>query len=236
MSATPTYTQTILVDCNRFSSVEYNASKLSNVDNARFTNKVTDGITLDIGDQVSIANAHIAQRGAGGSVIEFRGTVLGKKNISYTKTTNTSYIGYSDEYADGQDQQPPTGYAYETSENIEEEVDIKDNEITMVAEYYKNANGENYITLPRSFGNYASAQDNNVSGITNYINYEPQTGTTSASYWAEPDGYPVGCINYFPNASHLFTEDYRVEAFGFNASGADARLLKLKNDTNIYNA
>ena len=234
MSSPQTYTQTILVDCNRFSSVEYNASKLSNVDNARFTNKVSDGITLDIGDQVSIANAHIAQRGAGGSVIEFRGTILGKKNISYTKTTNTSYIGYSDEYADGQDQQPPTGYAYETSENIEEEVDIKDNEITMVAEYYKNANGENYITLPRSFGNYASAQDNNVSGIPNYINYIPQAGTTSASYWAEPDGYPLGCINYFPNASHLFTEDYRVEAFGFNASGADARLLKLKNDNSRY--
>tara|TARA_R110000764_G_scaffold162451_4_gene249721 strand:+ start:730 stop:3717 length:2988 start_codon:yes stop_codon:yes gene_type:complete len=237
MSSPQTYNQTILVDCNRFSSVEYNASKLSQVDNARFTNKVSDGITLDIGDQVSIANAHIAQRGAGASVIEFRGKILGKKNVSYTETTNSSYIGYDDTYADTNTipQQSPTGYAYETSENIEEEIDIKDNEITMVVEYYKNANGENYIGLPRNFGNFTSAQIDDVAGITGYPDYNTTIGTSPASvYWEQPDGYPVGLSNFVPNASHIFNDDFRLEAEGFNACGSGTTVLKLKNDNSRY--
>ena len=75
------YVQTILIDCNRISSIEYNASKLSKTNNALYTNKVSDGITLDIGDKVSVESAHIAQRGAGSSVIEFGGQVLGHRNI-----------------------------------------------------------------------------------------------------------------------------------------------------------
>ena len=71
MSAQP-YTQTILLDANRLSSEEFSASNLAQTDTAVFTNKVSGGLTLDIGDQVSIQSAHIAQRGAGGEVIERR--------------------------------------------------------------------------------------------------------------------------------------------------------------------
>jgi hypothetical protein len=241
MSSPQTYTQTLLIDCNRFSSLEYNASKLSNVNNSRFTNKVSDGITLDIGDQVSIANAHIAQRGAGGSVIEFRGTVLGKKNITYTKTTNSSYIGYNTSDTMGPHaQQSPTGYAYETSENIEEEVDIKDNEITMVAEYYKNANAENYITLPRMFGNYAAAQSVSMS-ITKYPDSVGGMGGVGGAavayakdYWTVPDGYPVGLSLFMPSASHVFDEDFITDADGQGELAYFGHVLKLKNDNSRY--
>ena len=87
------YTQTYLLDANRLSSEEYSASNLSDTSNALFTNKVSNGITLDIGDKVSIESAHIAQRGAGGEVIQFNGTELGETTISTTKTTNASFIG-----------------------------------------------------------------------------------------------------------------------------------------------
>ena len=87
------YSQTILLDCNRRKSVEFSASNLANTNTAIFTNQVSSGITLDIGDQVSIQSAHIAARGAGGSIIEFAGKNLGQYNISYTQQTNTSYIG-----------------------------------------------------------------------------------------------------------------------------------------------
>ena len=242
MSAPQTYTQTILVDCNRFSSVEYNASKLSIVNNARFTNKVSDGITLDIGDQVSIANAHIAQRGAGGSVIEFRGRTLGKKTISYTKTTDSSYIGFSAlDTMLPHGQQSPTGYAYETSENIEEEVDIKDNEITMVAEYYKNTNAENYITLPRMFGNYTPSQNYNVCMTWQYPNYNGSMGNdlsvsaTAANYWTCPDGYAVGISLFRPNASHIFQGDYIQNVWGQGiVADLQSPILKLKNDNSRY--
>ena len=57
------YTETILIDCNRLSSVEYSASKLSQTNNALFTNKVSDGITVNVGDTVTVQSAHISQRG-----------------------------------------------------------------------------------------------------------------------------------------------------------------------------
>ena len=71
------YTQTILLDCNRLSSEEYNASKLSDSDKSLFTNKVANGLQLNIGDQVSVNSAYISERGAGSSVIEFKGKELG---------------------------------------------------------------------------------------------------------------------------------------------------------------
>ena len=242
MSSPQTYTQTLLIDCNRFSSIEYSASKLSNVNNSRFTNKVSDGITLDIGDQVSIASAHIAQRGAGGSVIEFRGNTLGKKKITYTKTTNSTYIGHSaSDTMLPYPQQSPTGYAYETSENIEEEVDIKDNEVTIISEYYKNANAENYITLPRMFGNYTPSQNYNTCMTWPYPNYngsmgnEPAVAAKAENYWTCPDGYAVGISLFRPNASHIFQDDFiqNIEGQGVDAD-IQAPILKLKNDNTRY--
>ena len=85
------YTQTILLDANRLSSEEYSASNLAQTDNAIFTNKVSSGITIDIGDQVSIQSAHIAQRGAGGDVIQMNGDELGEKSITTTHTVNSSF-------------------------------------------------------------------------------------------------------------------------------------------------
>jgi len=98
MSQTPTatpYTQTILLDANRLSSEEFSASNLAQTNPSIFTNKVSSGITLDIGDTVSIESAHIAQRGAGGDTIEMKGTNLGKKKIVRTELTNSSYQGYN---------------------------------------------------------------------------------------------------------------------------------------------
>ena len=85
MSQPTPYTQTILLDANRLSSEEFSASNLADSNPAVFTNKVSNGITLDIGDQVSIQSAHIAQRGAGATVIEMKGRNLGKKEITYTE-------------------------------------------------------------------------------------------------------------------------------------------------------
>ena len=144
------YTQTILLDANRLSSEEYSASNLADTDNAIFTNKVSNGITIDIGDQVSIQSAHIAQRGAGGSVIQMDGEVLGEKEITTTETINSSYIGYN-RFTTIQGYSP-TGFAYETSSNETQKVKMKDNEASIVISYYKTTNGENNIPLPRNFG------------------------------------------------------------------------------------
>ena len=102
------YTQTILIDANRLNSEEFNGSSLAEGgDNAVFTNKVSSGITLDVGDQVSIHEGFISERGAGGSVIEFKGQPLGGlKTIEYTNSVSTSFVGFS---------KSQTAFSYESS-------------------------------------------------------------------------------------------------------------------------
>ena len=190
-SAEP-YSQTILLDANRLSSEEFSASNLAQTDSSVFTNRVAGGLTLDIGDQVSIQSAHIAQRGAGSSVIEMKGKTIGKKTINYTNFTNSSFIG-SHLIAQGGgtpqlQRYAPTGFAKVDAENIDEEVDIKDNEATIVVEFYKNANGENCMTLPRNFGNVSGRN----ASVVPYNHSGGRPLTNSQQYWEVDDGYPLG--------------------------------------------
>ena len=238
------YVQTILVDCNRLSSIEYNASKLSKTNNALYTNKVSDGITLDIGDKVSVESAHISQRGAGSTVIEFGGEVLGRKNISYCETVNSSYIGFGPESADSASQQSPTGYAYETSSIVTEEVEIKDNEVSIVIDYYKNANGENYITLPRNSGNWGANQQGEVYIFPYPLPTTPD-GVNAPAWWEVPDGYPVGCQSDTGRNPHgICFDDFRYQVVrnfknaGGNGhpgeNGGNSTTVKLKNDNSRF--
>jgi len=218
------YTQTILLDANRLSSEEFLASNLAQTDNAIFTNKVSNGITIDIGDQVSIQSAHIAQRGAGGSVIQMDGDVLGEKEITTTETINSSYIGY-DKSTDEQGYSP-TGYAYETSSNESQKVKMKDNEASIVLSYYKTANGENNIGLPRnwgsaSMGNAESGGDPSGAGLTN------------ASFWSASDSYAKGCNTYYFTASHVFTPDFE-DQIAWSIINQNAYVRKLKQDNSKY--
>lgn len=221
------YNQTILLDANRLSSEEYSASNLAQTDTAIFTNRVSSGITIDIGDQVSIQSAHIAQRGAGGSVIQMDGEVLGEKEIITTETINSSYIGF-EKGLPPQVTYSPTGYAYETSSNESQKVKMKDNQASIVISYYKTANGENNIPLPRNFGS-ASMGDSVYGG-------DPSTGggtITNGSYWSETDSYAKGLNTYFFNGSHIFYPDYNIFP-DKNCSGVLSDVWKLKQDNSKY--
>jgi len=209
MSGTP-YSQTILFDANRLSSEEFSASNLAQTDTSVFTNKVAGGVTLDIGDTVTIQSAHIAQRGAGGEVIEMKGRNLGKKTINYTKFTNSSYVGNFLKLQDtGLQRYSPTGFAKQEAENIDEEVDMKDNEATIVIEFYKTTNGENVMTLPRNFGN--------VSGRNASLAHYNKAGggplDLAKDYWEVQDGYPLGVntLNYDLRRRLVFNTDERID-------------------------
>ena len=218
------YTQTILLDANRLSSEEYSASNLADTDTAIFTNKVSNGITIDIGDQVSIQSAHIAQRGAGGSVIQMDGEVLGEKEITTTETSNSSFIGYNK----STDEQgySPTGFAYETSSNESQKVKMKDNEASIVISYYKTTNGENNIGLPRNWG--SASMGNATTGG------DPAGGgLTNASFWSASDSYGKGLNTYYFTASHVFTPDFEDQT-GISIINASCDVRKLKQDNSKY--
>jgi len=209
MSAEP-YTQTILLDANRLSSEEYSASNLAQTNTAVFTNRVAGGLTLDIGDQVSIQSAHIAQRGAGAEVIEMKGKTLGKKVINYTEFTNSSYIGNFLKTQDsGLLRYSPTGYAKVDAENIDEEVFMKDNEATIVIEFYKTTNGENVLTLPRNFGNVSGRN----ASVAHYNSASGEPLPEAKDYWEVQDGFPLGVntLDYDLRRRLVFDSNERLD-------------------------
>ena len=224
MSSAQSYNQTILLDANRLSSEEYSASNLANTDNAVFTNKVSSGITLNVGDQVTIESAHIAQRGAGGSVIQFSGNELGEKTINTTVTENSSYIGFT--IGAGGIGYSPTGYAYETSGNASQQAKVKDNEASVVFTYYKNTNGENNISLPRNFGS-ASAGSSVHGG-------DPLGAVPNASFWELGDSYAKGLNTYMVTASHIFTPDYQDDQDAINACATKCLVRKVRQDNSRF--
>ena len=236
MSSAQPYTQTILLDANRLSSEEYSASNLAQTNTAVFTNRVAGGLTLDIGDQVSIQSAHIAQRGAGSEVIEMKGRSLGKKEITYTHLTNSSFIGFNATIAGGGPlKYSPTGFSKQTASNVTELVDMKDNEATIVIEYYKNSNGENCFSLPRNWGN---ASNRNAS-ITGY-----GTGgsfATAKEYWEQPDGYPLGLnmVGQYPaftfnSFNENNTGDWAISGKCRSVSGVEVSARKIKMDNSRF--
>jgi len=229
MSEAQSYNQTILLDANRLSSEEYSASSLAQTDNAIFTNRVSSGITLNVGDQISIESAHIAQRGAGGSVIQFNGDILGQKTIIETETTNSSYIGY--EILSEELTYSPTGYAYETSENASKIIDIKDNQASVVFEYYKTTNGENNIGLPRNFGS-ASMGPSVHGGDPDHGGGPAQN--PNASYWVAKDSYAKGLNTYYLTASHVFTPDYQDRVNALNCCAATCVVRKVRQDNSKF--
>ena len=230
------YTQTILLDANRLSSEEFSASNLANSDPAVFTNKVSSGITLDIGDQVTIQSAHIASRGAGGDVIEMKGRNLGKKEITYTKLTNSSFVGFNNIGGGGGPlKYSPTGFAKQTASNLTEQVDMKDNEATIVIEYYKSANGENCFSLPRNWGN-ASNRNASVAGYGTGGSF-----ATAKEYWNQPDGYPLGLqlVGQWPaftfnSFSETATGDWSINEQCRSVSGATHAARKIKMDNSRF--
>ena len=223
MSSPSGYNQTILLDCNRLSSEEFSASNLAQTDTAIFTNKVTNGITLNVGDQVSIQSAHIAQRGAGGQVIQMDGKVLGEKEINFTKTTSSSYIGFFK--STDTDGYSPTGYAYETSENASETVKMKDNEASVVFSYYKTSNGENNIGLPRNYGS-ASMENATQAG-------DPTSTTDNSVFWNASDSFGKGCNTFHLSASHTCLDDY-LTTEALNACGSACKVSKIKQDNSKF--
>jgi hypothetical protein len=187
------YTQTLLLDCNRLSSEEYNASKLSDTDNSLYTNKVANGIRLNVGDQVSINSAYISERGAGAEVIEFKGKDLGKNtNITYTNVSNTSFVGFGDTY-ESYEVPFPDGYGKQEYSNRTDNISIRDNEVSIAVQFYKNTNGEMNICLPRRFG----AQS--PSGTTY---------TNASEYWTNPDRQETGLWTFSQDATHIYAPDW----------------------------
>ena len=209
------YTDTVLLECNRKSSPEYQSGNLSNP--STWTNKLGSGIKLNIGDKVLMKGAYVSAVGNEAATIEIRGRgaennlVVGQEYSSSdtvrVKTMNSPNIG-------------DTLYTY-TPTTVKSQ--ITDDKISLTHSYYKTTNGEFYITLPR-----ACATNNlNVSYTETVKNWTDYNSSLNGSC-ASPNPFRLLTdyteIDYFGLASGLPTEKTVKSAVGVGSGGITAKI------------
>jgi hypothetical protein len=142
------YVNTRLIDCNRLNSEEHRQDEL---DKSKWTSKVGSGVKLNPGDKVSIHASFISELGCGNAdVIETNGNILGEKVFNYTNFSyNQPEIPLEDTVNNANFL--PNNRLSRYAENIDDTIKVSDNELNIVISYYKNANGEQHIHLPRRF-------------------------------------------------------------------------------------
>ena len=224
------FTNIKVLECNRLSSEEVKAG--NNSSPALWENKLGSGVEINVGDTIQINQAFISEDGAGDSVIEFKGKELGTtKKVKYTKSTFTGF-----------NRQLTTSNNYEKIEyeNIEEPVNLQDNQASISVGYYINANGENYVQLPRKY----SANSSYVSDDTRlwYISEASASQGDSATY-GNSRGLPYHQVPYYNPASsvlHYVDDDYYFSSNNIQwslAGGTDMKgesFYKIRNDNSRF--
>ena len=210
-----------VLECNNLSSTQY---KGGNQDSpAIFTNKMGDNIELKRGDKVNLQYAFINEKGCGlPQAIEVKGRNLTdpsginviKKN--FKKSVIKSYGANTYE-----NQQSLVNYIGEKIEDTTVEKILRDDEINIEINYYKNMNGEGYIQLPRRF----DGTDQVLSSETDANKPYTSQVLIADEYWDEVDTvasgrpyYPIGT----PQDTMSICEADTFEIFdGSNTAGYD---------------
>ena len=140
------FTDTYILECNRVHSSQYNDDENTSV----WTNSVNDGIKIEAGDKIQVHSAFVSDLGAEDATIEFRGKTI-QDEVELEKTI------YS--YANGSLNFPTYWGRIEAVNQSQTYKNVKDNRALIETEYYKNANGEYYFTLPLEYANPIGEQN-----------------------------------------------------------------------------
>ncbi len=121
---------------------------------ASWSNKLSNGVKLNIGDEIQLHSAYVSELGAQDATIEILG-----QNFNSSGTFNYEAI----EDAGTKNDYPDTGlkvdgglvyyYDYNYQEVVSKtlEYELNDNELNLLVSPYKNANGEFHAMLPRNW-------------------------------------------------------------------------------------
>lgn len=205
------YTDVKIVECNRLHSEE--AKSGNNENTSLWQNNLQDILHLDVGDQVSLYAAFISERGAGQtSSIEVKGTSLGlSHNYKYTHLEKPIVTG------DRYDFELPSRCSKMIATQKEEELELRDDELKFVMNYFIPASARNSLHLPRRWMySYTTTPRQN---FTEADNSEFQGATLS-----EPNKSNYSLIN------HLWNPNAFYQTLPYNSY----TIMKPKNDNSRY--
>lgn len=214
-----------LLECNRrFSQEVQGGNETAEDSKARFTNRVQE-TRINIGDKISVANVFANQRGASSEVLQLDGTPVSTSHFQDYQ----AYDGYGDFGVEGS----PSGRSFTKRIWFNQEYTPKDNSCYITINYYKNKNGENHISLPRSWAgsNYV------VDKVTKEMYPDGDDGKISEDYrmWKEEpsvlSGLPKNFTDVFAGAGggvttnfyqplqHLLKSDWRRVSYVVDNTG-----------------
>lgn len=203
-----------LLECNREQSAEKNNDSENN---AIFTNRMGEVITLNPGDQISLQSAFINKRGTANlNSIEFKGKslgVTGKFRQTSTSEKNPTTYSINNKYKEvyvytdystsppTQSNTPQNNVAFRQIYNEDVVKDLRDNELHLETVFYKTSNGENYAVMPK---NYLRSDLNELSNNVGSGDTHNFTLLTANNFWASQ--YFNRCDNDIDIFKHTITK------------------------------
>ncbi len=144
------YVDTIILEANRQNSQQVGEAQ----SNAEWTNEVSSGVKLNVGDKISVHSAFVSDLGAEDSTIEFKGAIIQKEQkFQISEITPVPLPNQVFEFSEIFNSSVyRRKYAGETIE-VQDKViqNVKDNQANIVLSYYTSLNGEYVQTLPINY-------------------------------------------------------------------------------------
>lgn len=225
------FTDIRVLECNRLNSEEAKANNNENL--GLWHNKLGDGVEINPGDKILVEQSFISEEGAGDSVIEFKGQNLGRSyKIDYLTINQENACSTITE-----------GYQKISYNASSEDINLVDNKASIVINYYKTMNGENYVQLPRKY----NVKDSLYSGgsASKHLIWNTQEGSNlmggNASNYGAFGGLPNHQVSYFyrDGRNYYYCDaDYSYRAGNIRSfdpnSLSTKDYFKLRNDGNKY--
>ena len=223
------FTDLDILDCNRQSSTQANSQNDEN--NANWENKLGSGIRVNAGDQIQVNSAFISEEGAGDeNTIEFSGRSLGKTSLTYLVPTIEGTFDRATSKSGAQ--------KIIWSEFTDNDIDMADNKASIVIEFYKNMNGENYYQLPRK---YLCVNSQLTANYSKNLFYAQEDSTNFGKSGTNAGGgLPFFQINFFSSVSEKLwyvDDDYYYfsgDIYDTDADNIGGQFYKLRNDNSRY--
>ena len=188
------YTDTLILEANRLHSPEYTQSDNTSI----WSNALSDGVRLDIGDKVSLHSAFISDLGAEDSTIEFKGNIIQDvQNFIVSDVENFTTKTYDNTINNASNLHPRYYLTSAISASEIEIRNIRDTDANVLISFYKTNNGENMFHMPIRWA-LPRAGDENPEDSWKKVRENGSTGAL---------GLPVAV-----SASHRYADDYNWDS------------------------